>query len=81
MQILVPTECMNSGQADSRDAKSCPPQNMMVIAVFYHIPLFKGYTILLGGFKLRNEVLDLSVLEAIFIGHSMDGDLIFDNSQ
>ena len=49
---------------------------MMLVAVFYQLLLIIGYPILLGRFKLGNEVLDLSRLGAIFIGHGMDGDFI-----
>ena len=49
---------------------------MILIAVFYQILLFIGYPILLGGFKLGDEVLDLTGLGVIFIGHGADGDFI-----
>ena len=52
----------------------------MLISVLYQILLFVGYPILLGGFKLGDEVLDLSGLGAIFIGHGADGDFILDDS-
>ena len=51
----------------------------MLIAVFYQLLLVIGYPILLGGFKLGDEVLDQSGLGAIFLGHGADGDLILDN--
>ena len=56
----------------------CPLQNLMLIAVFYQILLFVLYPILLVGFKLGDEVIDLLGLGAIYICHSMDGDLILD---
>ena len=49
-----------------------PPQNLILISVFYQILLFIGYTILLGGLKLGYEVLDLLGREAIFFGHGVD---------
>ena len=51
-----------------------------MIAVFCQLLLFIGDPILLGKFKLGDEVLDLSVLGAIFIGHCTDGDFILDDS-
>ena len=35
---------------------------------------------MLGGFKLGDEVLDLSGLGSIFIGHGAHGDFILDDS-
>ena len=49
----------------------------MLIDVFYQILLVIVYTILLGGFKMGDEVLDQLVLGFIFLGHGVDGDLIF----
>ena len=57
-----------------------PLQNMMLIAVLYHLILFIGDPILLGELKLVDEVLDMSELEDIIIGSSADGDLILDDS-
>ena len=57
-----------------------PLQNLMLIAVLYQILLVFGYTILLGGFKMGDEVLDQSGLGAIFVGHDADGDFILDDS-
>ena len=45
-----------------------PPQNMMLIYVLYQILLFIGDTILLGGFKFVDEILDLLRLGAHFLG-------------
>ena len=53
---------------------------MVLIAVQYHILLVIGDHILLGGFKLGDEVLDQSGLGAIFIGNGADGDFILDDS-
>ena len=53
-----------------------PPQNLMLISVFYHLLLFIGDPILLCVFKLGDEVLGLSGLGTTFIGHSEDGDFI-----
>ena len=52
---------------------------MMLISVFYQILLFIGDPILLGGFKLGGEVLDMSVLGDIFIGHGKYGNFILDD--
>ena len=57
-----------------------PPQNLMLIALFYQLLLIIRYFILLGGFKLGDEVLDLSVLGDIFIENGTDGKSIFDDS-
>ena len=53
-----------------------PPQNLMLISFFYQLLMFIGDRILLGGFKLGDEVLDLSVLGVILIEHGTDGDFI-----
>ena len=58
------------------EMRRCPPKNMMPIAVLYQILLFLGDPILLGGFKLSDEVLVMLVLGAILIGHNEDGDFI-----
>ena len=52
---------------------------MMQIDVFYKLILVIGETILLGGFKMGDEVLDLLVPGAIFIGHGVDADFILDD--
>ena len=62
------------------DISTRRPQNMITIAVFYHVLLFIGYPILLGGFKLVDEVLDMLVMGAIFIGNGTDGNFILDDS-
>ena len=62
------------------DISTRRPQNMIMIAVFYHVLLFIGYPILLGGFKLVDEVLDMLVMGAIFIGNGTDGNFILDDS-
>ena len=49
----------------------------MTISFFYHILLFIGDPILLGGFKIGYEVLDMSVLGGICFGNSADADFIF----
>ena len=54
------------------ETSTFPPQNLMLIAVFYQILLFIGDPILLGRFTLGDEVLDLSGLGAIFIEHGAD---------
>ena len=48
----------------------------MLIAVFYQIIMVIGYPILLGVFRMGNDVLDQSGLGAIFIGSGTDGDFI-----
>ena len=50
-----------------------PPQNIILIAVSYQIILVIGDPILLGGFKLGDEVLDKSGLGDIFLGHGAYG--------
>ena len=56
--------------------KTLPPQNMILIAVFYQLILVIVDRILLGGFKLGDEVLDKSKLGAKFLGNGADGDFI-----
>ena len=46
--------------------------------VFYQILLVIGYLILLGEFKMGDDILDQSRLGAIFVGNGMDGDFILD---
>ena len=43
-----------------------------MIAVLYQILLFIGDHILFGGFKLGDEVLDMSGLAEIFTGNGTD---------
>ena len=52
---------------------------MILIAVLYHLILFIGDTILLGGFKPGYEVLDLSGIGDIFIECGADEDFILDD--
>ena len=51
-------------------------QYMMLIDVLYQLLLWIGYPILLGGFKLGDEVLDQSGLGDIFFEHSMEENFI-----
>ena len=60
------------------EQRTSPPGNLMTISVFYQLLLFLGYPILLGGFKLGDEVPDLSVVEAKYYGCRADGDFILD---
>ena len=62
------------------DMSTCTPLNLITISVSFQILLFIGYPILLGGFKLEYEVLDLSLLGAIFFGNGTDADFILDDS-
>ena len=57
-----------------------PPQNLMLITFFYQLLLFIGDPILLGGFKLGDEVLDMPGLGSIYIEYGVDGDFILDDS-
>ena len=52
----------------------------MLIPVFYQLILVIVDPILLGGFKLGDEVLDQSKLGAKFLGNGADGDFIFYDS-
>ena len=62
------------------DMITLTPINLMLFPVFCHLLLVIGDHILLGGFKLGDEVLDQSGLGAIFIGNGADGDFILDDS-
>ena len=53
-----------------------PPGHLMLIYVFYKLLLILGDYILLGRFKLRNEVLDDLGIYADFTGCIYDGELI-----
>ena len=79
MQIGVPTQCMTYVQFESGD-EHITTKNLMIIAVLYQLLLVIGCPILLGGFKLGDEVLDQWGLGAIFIGHGMDGYFILYDS-
>ena len=57
-----------------------PPQNLILIYVFYQLLLVIGYPILLGGFKMGDEVIDQSGLGAIFVVHGVDGDSVLNES-
>ena len=52
---------------------------MTLIAVFYHILLFLGGSILLGGFTLGDEVIDLLGVDTKFSGCRVDDDIILDD--
>ena len=53
---------------------------MMMIAVLYQIIMFIGDPILLGGFKLVYEVLDMYGLLTKCFGNGADSDFILDCS-
>ena len=50
-----------------------PPQNMMLIDVLYQLLMVIGDPILLGGFKMGDEILDKSLLGSILVGPGADG--------
>ena len=50
--------------------------NIILISIFYQLILLLGYSILLDGFKIRDEVLDLSRVDAKISGCRLDGDFI-----
>ena len=52
----------------------------MLISIFYQIILVVRYLILLGGFKMGDELLYQSVLGDTFFGHSADGGFDLDYS-
>ena len=52
---------------------------MILIAVLYHLLLFIGDCIVLGGFKFVDEVHDLLVMDTKFSGCRADLDFIFDD--
>ena len=62
------------------ETSRCPPLNLVLIYVFYQLLMFIVDPILLGVFKLGDDILDLSGMGAIFIGHGTDGDFILDDS-
>ena len=48
--------------------RTYPPQNTMLIAVFYQLLLFIGDHIFWGSFKLGDEAVDLSGVNAKYFG-------------
>ena len=62
------------------EMRTCLTWNMLLIDFSWQLLLFIEYPILLFGFKMGYEVLDLSVLGAIFIKHITDGEFISDYS-
>ena len=54
-----------TGFQESSGDEHITTNKLMLIAVLYKIHLFIGYPILLGGFKMGNEVLDRSLMGAI----------------
>ena len=61
------------------EIRKFPLRNLILIAVFYQILLVIGDPILLDGFKMGDEVLDQSGLQAIFVGNGVDGYFILDD--
>ena len=64
---------MSKSKADKTDL---PPENIILFSVIYQLLLLIVDSILLGRFKLGDEVLDVSGLGSIFSGHGADGDFI-----
>ena len=59
------------------EKSTSPPGNLMMIAVFYHIIMIIGEYFLLGGLKLRYEVLVVYGVNGIFLECRSDEDPIF----
>ena len=79
MQIGFPTQCMTVDQENSGDDQM-PTKNLMMIAVFCQLLMFIGDPILLGVFKLGDELLVLSGLGSILTWKGVDGDFILDDN-
>ena len=58
------------------DNSFMPPVNIIPIGVLYQLILLLGYSILLGGFKIGDEVLDVSYVDAKLSECISSGDLI-----
>ena len=58
---------------------TCSPRNMILLPVFYQLLMFIGHHILLGRFKLGDEALDLSGVDAKSFGSGSDADFILDD--
>ena len=65
---------MSKNKADN---STIPIVNLMLIAIFHNIILVIGDSVLLGGFKLGDEVLDVYGVDAKFSECRSDGDFIF----
>ena len=68
---------MTGGQVYSRSDHN-PTKNLMMVYVFYNILMFLEGNILLGGLKLGDEVLDLSVVDVKYSACRADGYFILD---
>ena len=61
------------------DKTNFPPENMILFSVLYQLLLLIVDSILLGRFKLGDEVLYVSVVDAKISGCITDGEFILDN--
>ena len=53
-----------------------PPENLILISVFYQLIMFLGEYVLLGGLDIRYEFLDVSGVGNKFEGLIYGGDFI-----
>ena len=74
MHIGVPTQYMTGGKETSGN------DQMTTAKSDANYCFLAASSVYLGGLKLGDEVLDMSGLGAIFIGHGADGYFIFDDS-
>ena len=77
MEILFSSWSVTTLVSNTKSEKTnIPPRNMIPIAVFYQILLLLGYSILLGGFALGDDILYLLGLKVKFVEWRFDGDFI-----
>ena len=55
---------------------TCPWENLILIAIFYHIILVIGSYVLLGGFELGDEVLDVYGVDKQIVESRSDEDFM-----
>ena len=54
------------------DNRTTPPGNLVLIEIYNHIILVLGDYVLLGGFKLRDEVLNIYGADEIIVEFRYD---------
>ena len=58
MLISFPVQCMTVSSTKAKNS-TIPPVNINLVAISYQIILTLGGSVLLVGFKLRDELLDV----------------------
>ena len=58
------------------EKKTIPPGNLLLVAIYYQLILILGESVLLGGFQLGEDLIDVFCVEKTFVEYRSDENFI-----